>query len=232
LSRRTKDEKKKDEKMSDEKEMSTVIDRVLDFIQRKGRTTITEVAVSLAVQPSQVEHLASILEESGMIKVKYALIDSGKTELISKQQTEAGNEAVDKLRSDVERIKSLGQMINKDIEKFESDYKSIERDVSQWIVEAEDTLNALKERNGGNSESAKQAEEIERIAKEFQSRIIVSDQRVVEEAKTMQERFKSFQAKATQIKAGKPAPASRATPPKSAGGASTGFGIGKLFGKK
>lgn len=220
--------------MNEEKEMSTVIDRVLDFIQRKGRTTITEVAVSLALNPSQVEHLATILEESGMIKVKYALIDSGKTELISKQQTETSNEAVDRLRQDVERIKNLGTMINTDIDKFESDYKAIERDVSQWMVEAEGTLNALKSRDGSSSTYQKQADEIEQIIKNFEGRIGVSDQKIITDFKTMQERFKNFHKRVTEVKGGQ----SRGPPAKGAGEASPkpatggGFGFGKLLGKK
>ncbi len=211
--------------MNEDKEMSTVIDRVLDFIQRKGRTTITEVAVSLAISPAQVEHLASILEESGMISVKYALIDSGKTELITKQHAEVANDEIDRLRQEVERIKNLGVMINKDIEKFESDYKSIERDVSQWIVEAEGTLSALRQKNGSDPGSAKQVEDIERIAKDFESRISVSDQRVVGDAKVMQERFKSFHKRVSELKTSIP---NREKGAPSGGG----FRIGGFFGKK
>ncbi len=212
--------------MAEEKEMSTVIDRVLDFIQRKGRTTITEVSVSLALNPAQVEHLAAILEESGMIKVKYALIDSGKTELISKQQLETKNEEVDRLRQDVERIKNLGSMINKDIEKFESDYKSIERDVSQWMVEAEGTLHAIKQRNGKDPGSLRQAEEIERIAKDFESRITVSDQKVVNDSKTLQERFKEFHRRVGEFRSSGSS-AERTEQPKPGG-----FKLGGLFGKR
>jgi hypothetical protein len=214
--------------MVDEKEMSTVIDRMLDFIQRKGRTTITEVSVSLALNPSQVEHLAAILEESGMIKVKYALIDSGKTELISKQQLENKNDEIDRLRQDVERIKSLGSLINKDIEKFESDYKSMERDISQWIVEAEGTLNALRAKNGQDPSSLKQAEEIERIARDFESRISVSDQKVENDAKSLKERFNSFHKKVGDFKSSGSS-AQKTEQPKPAGG---GFSIGGFFGKK
>ncbi len=203
--------------MNEEKEMSTVIDRVLDFIQRKGRTTITEVAISLALSPSQVEHLASILEESGMIKVKYALIDSGKTELISKQQVENKNEALDQLRQDLERMKTLGSMINKDIDKFESDYKAIEHDVSQWMVEAEETLQVLGSRDG----ASKQADEISQIAKDFQGRITVSDKKILENIKKMEERFNSFNKKINDLKGG------------SAGGSKRrGFSLGGLLGKK
>lgn len=208
--------------MDEDKEMSTVIDRVLDFIQRKGRTTITEVAISLALNPSQVEHLATILEESGMIKVKYALIDSGKTELISKQQTESKSEVMDQLRQDVERMKTLGSMITKDIDKFESDYKAIEHDVSQWMVEAEETLRALNSRESGPS-STRQAEEIERIAKDFEGRITVSDKKLLEQVKNMQERFKSFHKRASDFRSSV------------AGGGSApkrgGFGIGKILGR-
>jgi len=217
--------------MNEEKEMSTVIDRVLDFIQRKGRTTITEVAISLALNPSQVEHLATILEESGMIKVKYALIDSGKTELISKQQTEVASEVVDKLRQDVERIKNLGSMINKDIEKFESDYKAIERDVSQWMVEAEGTLDVLHSKNGGSPNSLKQAEEIEKIAKDCESRISVSEQMRIGDVKGMRERFKQFYRKVSDFRTGSGKSARGEPLPKPAPG-SGGFGLGRFLGKK
>ena len=219
--------------MVEEKEMSTVIDRVLDFIQRKGRTTITEVAVSLALNPGQVEHLVSILEESGMIKVKYALIDSGKTELISKQQAEVRDDEVDRLRQDVERIKSLGTMINQDIEKFETDYKSIERDISQWMVEADGTLRALQAKNGKDPASLKQAEEIERIAKDFESRISVSDQKVLGDVKALQEKFKAFHKRVNEFKgssgSSQLSSAQKGTEKPSGGG---GFRLGGLFGKK
>ncbi len=217
--------------MSDEKEMSTVIDRVLDFIQRKGRTTITEVSVSLALNPGQVEHLVSILEESGMIKVKYALIDSGKTELISKQQAEVKDDDVDRLRQDVERIKNLGSMINKDIEKFESDYKAIERDISQWMVEADGTLKALQTKGGKDPASLKQAEDIERIAKDFELRISDSDQKVLTDVKSLQDKFKAFHKRVTEFKTFS-GMSSGASPQKGAERPSGGFSIGGLFGKK
>ncbi|MFH1447839.1 MAG: hypothetical protein ABIG39_03160 [Candidatus Micrarchaeota archaeon] len=185
----------------------------------RGRTTITEVAISLALNPSQVEHLATILEESNMIKVKYALIDSGKTELISKEQTETKNELMDQLRQDIERMKTLGLMINKDIDKIETDYKSIEHDVSQWMVEAEGTFSVLKSKGESDQSSLKQAEEIERIAKDFEDRIMLSDKKLNNEAKTIQDRFKSFNKRINGFKSG------------GGGGPrkSKGFGFGRLF---
>jgi DNA-binding Lrp family transcriptional regulator len=183
-------------------EMSTVIDRVLEFIQRKGRATICEIAVALALNQSQVERMAAMLEESGVITVRYALIDSGKTELIAKETKDSG--AIDRLKRDEERMTELSSVITNDLEKLESSCTTVEHDISRWIVEASETLTSMEARkdgNGGTSTALTQADELEKMAKTFEVKIKEAREKMTGETQNMNSRFSNFYSKLKEFKA-------------------------------
>ena len=52
---------------------ATVIDRLVDFIQARGPTSVKEAAKALAMSEAQIEDIANVLAESGMLRVRYTL---------------------------------------------------------------------------------------------------------------------------------------------------------------
>ncbi|MCX6777362.1 MAG: hypothetical protein NT157_00575 [Candidatus Micrarchaeota archaeon] len=215
-------------------EMSTVIDKVLDFIQRKGRVTVCEVAVALALNHVQVERMVAMLEESGVISVRYALIDSGKTELIAKEARNTG--AIEKLKQDEERIKELTSLIDKDLEKLDSSCTTVEHDISRWLVEASETLSSMEARkdgNGGTGTALTQADELEKMAKTFEVKVKEAREKMAGETQNINGRFTNFYGKVRTFKAGAyKTPYTKAAGCAGGAGGSTLGKIKKMFGQK
>src|SRR5271157_670934 len=87
----------------EEKEVSekveTVIDRLVEYVQKKGKVDVKEAANAMALEKDQVEELAEVLKESGMMDISYTLLG---TFLIAKEPT--------KEKAKVEEKEDRGQM--------------------------------------------------------------------------------------------------------------------------
>lgn len=53
--------------------METAIDRMVDLVQSKGTMSLSQVAKELRVEETQVEEIANVLADSGMIRIRYTL---------------------------------------------------------------------------------------------------------------------------------------------------------------
>ncbi|MEM4389363.1 MAG: hypothetical protein QXG98_01735 [Candidatus Micrarchaeia archaeon] len=136
-------------------EMRTVIDRIVEFIKEKKRATVAEVADALALERDDVEKLADILEESGLITVRYSLLHPGKTELAIRERLAAP--AKKELASLSEMLESL----DSDVRASEKRLLSVEDDILTRLRRAEETLEMLE---GAMKEVS--PEEVDRLVKE------------------------------------------------------------------
>ena len=53
--------------------IETVIDRILDFVNRSGKVPLGDAAAAVARPANQVEKLALLLEEKGLLEVHYEI---------------------------------------------------------------------------------------------------------------------------------------------------------------
>ncbi len=61
--------------------VDTAVDRMLAFLRKKKSATVGEVATALALDTPLVEKLAEVLRESGLVTIRYSMMDSRKNVL-------------------------------------------------------------------------------------------------------------------------------------------------------
>ncbi len=120
-------------------EMTTVIDRVYDYISKKQVTSVTELSENLGIRKGQVEGLIEILEMSHLIKVRYSVVPNGKIEVLVTNREYKAKDV-----SHEERVKSLRNIVTKDADRLESAISSMEHHLKMWSAEAEEAS-----KNGG-----------------------------------------------------------------------------------
>jgi DNA-binding transcriptional ArsR family regulator len=164
-----------------EDEMHTLVDRMLSFIQEHGKTTVAEIADVFAMDQAQVERLASVLEESGLISMRYALLHPGRTELISLKKKEAplpsssasaasssfpsgsGSSSSSASKSSQSAatsephdfdLRELMKGVDLDMQESQQALNTIERDVLSRLFRMEKTLTEIekKERGAGKTD--------------------------------------------------------------------------------
>lgn len=180
-------------------EMHTLVDRMLGFIQEHGKTTVAEIADVFAMDQAQVERLASVLEESGLISMRYALLHPGRTELISLRKPEKGAEAGQPAQSsslpkraqsaasgehhDFE-LRDMMKGVDADMQESQAALNTIERDVLSRLFRIEKTLTEIerKERSASKVDIdylMVEADALEKMRKDMTAKIKTFDARII-----------------------------------------------------
>lgn len=115
----------------------TVIDRMVEIVREKEKVTVEEIAGIMGLERNEVEQLAGVLEESDLIAVRYSLLHPGRTELVSKETSEKGDDGRVSLR---EAMKGIG----KDIEESEREFYEIYGDLLKRLSNVEENLSEIE----------------------------------------------------------------------------------------
>ena len=171
--------------------VETTIDRLVDFVQKKGKVSMKEAAKSLALEISQVEELADVLQESGLIEVKYGI--TGVSLLSKKISREQAKESVKKLKEDTEKIRGLAIVIAKDILDSEQSFEFADENIEKRLIKDEEMISILerdvKNASVGDMEYLiKEAVELEKVNKKFS-----------EEVKHLRDRIINFNKKIKEL---------------------------------
>ena len=160
-------------------EMKTIIDKMLEFVQEHGKTTVAEVADVFAMDQVQVEKLASILEESGLITMRYALLHPGRTELVSNVRKGALVKKQEKTAELQEMLKS----VESEMDQSQQEILNLERDVMNRLVRVERLLDEVERaEKGANKEDmafvVKEIEELEKVRRDISAHTLTFEKRV------------------------------------------------------
>jgi hypothetical protein len=119
--------------------VETVIDRLLEYVQKKGKVDVKEAASSMALEKDQVEELAEVLKESSMIDVNYTLLG---TFLIAKEPP--------KEKAKVEEKKERGKMasmmvvLDKDLRDSHKSFEFVEQNIRKRLDKDEEIVGELE----------------------------------------------------------------------------------------
>ncbi|NYZ76050.1 hypothetical protein H0N98_02255 [Candidatus Micrarchaeota archaeon] len=108
--------------------VETVIDRLVEYVQKKGKVDVKEVANAMALEKDQVEELAEVLKDSGMMDINYTLLG---TFLIAKEPP--------KEKAKVEEKKERGQMasmmvaLDRDLRDSRKSFKFVEQNIRKRL---------------------------------------------------------------------------------------------------
>jgi len=175
-------------------EMHTLVDRMLSFIQEHGKTTVAELANVFAMDQAQVERLASVLEESGLITMRYALLHPGRTELVAiKKKEPTGSLPAKAAPSTVQRgaesrehdfeLLEMMQSVDLDMQESQHSITSIERDVLTKLARMEKVLGEIERRERTANQAdmdylMKEADLLEIIRRDMSSRLKTFESRL------------------------------------------------------
>ncbi len=115
--------------------LDTSIDRLVEFVRMKKSCTVDQVAKSLGAPVKQIEELAEILAESGLIDVRYEF--SGirlSPKIVKKETEEERNKGVSKKLTTIERLDGIKRELNDAEKMFEFSEKDIRRKVDNAKV--------------------------------------------------------------------------------------------------
>ncbi len=139
-------------------EMTTVIDRVYDYITKREMTTTKELSERLGIKQTQIEKMVEMLEASHLIKLKYSVVPNGNIDiLVVNKEKERPKEIPHE-----ERIKGLKKVIIQDVDKLESAISSMEHHLQMWSTEAEDKISKGSVNQQAATQISQEAAKIEK----------------------------------------------------------------------
>ena len=133
-----------EEEISEKKEgvserVETVIDRLLDYVQKKGKVDVKEAAKAMALEKDQVEELAEVLRESGMMEINYTLLA---TYLIPKEPTKEKVKGEEKKERG--KMASLIVTLDKDLRESHKSFEFVEQNIKRRLEKDEVILDELE----------------------------------------------------------------------------------------
>lgn len=109
--------------------LDTPIDRLVEYVKLKKSTTVEEAAKALSLPSKEVEELAEILAESGLINLRYEFSGIRLTPKLVKAEDAKPGEAGAKGRGVLERVNSVEQELKSASDMFAFSEKDISRRV-------------------------------------------------------------------------------------------------------
>ncbi|MFH1471196.1 MAG: hypothetical protein ABIF01_05590, partial [Candidatus Micrarchaeota archaeon] len=162
-------------------EMTTVIDRVYDYINKKEITSTKELSERLGIKQKQVERMVEMLETSQLIKLRYSVVPTnGNIEILAASRSYDPKKEI----THEERIKKLKKVIVRDVEKLEGAVASMEHHLNMWSSEAEEkmTKGTFDEQSAKQvvNEASRMERTLDHVRTETTARLATISKRVAE----------------------------------------------------
>ncbi|MBI5229641.1 hypothetical protein HY991_06015 [Candidatus Micrarchaeota archaeon] len=127
-------------------DLETVIDRLTEYVALRRRTTVKQVASALSIPAPEVERLALLLQESGLIEVRYGLMD---IDLIAKEvpKKEAEEKLVSvaaEIRREKDVLREESIELEKEVLESENILEFMEKDIFRRIQNAEELIKTIE----------------------------------------------------------------------------------------
>ncbi len=153
-------------------EMTTVIDRVYDYIMKREMTSIQELSDRLGIKKHQVEKMVEMLETSKLIQLRYSVVPNGRIEVLVLNKD---HERLPREITHEEKVKRLKKTVLHDVERLENALSSMEHHLNLWSSDVEERTASGKEKREivtqVNEESTKIEKTLEHVRVDMSSRI-------------------------------------------------------------
>ena len=127
------------------RDIETVIDRLLDFVRSNGKVRLSDAAKALALSPAQVEKLALLLEESGLLEVNYGLTEVTLKEKIFKPKEDVDTQAAKAAKKKFDAVIEKSKKLEFEVMTSENLLRFIEKDIEKRLYRAELLIKSLEE---------------------------------------------------------------------------------------
>ena len=155
--------------MVEKEGVETVIDRMVDLVQGRGRMSLHDVAVALGISEPIAEEIANVLAEQGMLKVVYKLTGTFiEPKSVAREEVARSVEEVKKR----EEVRRLIVEAERELAGSEKSFRIIEADIMKRLEHAERVLERIEAAEYNASEEEvrfvlKEARELEKEAARF-----------------------------------------------------------------
>lgn len=178
-------------------DIETSIDRLLSYVRAKGRSDLYNAAQAIGMPAPKVENIAGMLEQSGLLEVRYSLTG---IELIAKE-TQATATAKEEVEKRVSKLHEEEAMLEREVKESERVVDFVEEDLLKRIRSAEAALTAIEGVGQFSEEDlARLGREIDTLRLEVDT--IRAKTRQVERSETdLMDRLSAFSQKLNALKA-------------------------------
>lgn len=160
-------------KEEEEEVMETVIDKMVALIQERGEMSVRDVAKALGIGEPRVEELANVLDDTGLIKVRYTLTDVFLSP--RKMVKEEREKVIEEARKKGELRRAIAEL-NRELSDSEKSFLFIQSDISKRLRRAEEMLGSIRRKEAEASEEdvrfvLKEAQDMEAELIKFSSEV-------------------------------------------------------------
>lgn len=127
------------------RDIETVIDRLLDFVRSNGKVRLSDASKALALSPSQVEKLALLLEESGLLEVNYGLTEVTLKEKTFTPKEDTNTQAAKVAKRKFDAVIEKSKKLEFEVMTSENLLRFIEKDIEKRLYRAELLIKSLEE---------------------------------------------------------------------------------------
>lgn len=156
-----------DERKEHVGEVTTIMDRVYEFINKKGSTSVKELTERLGIKKEQAESMIEMLESTGLVRLKYSVVPNGNVEVLVLDREYLT--PVNRM-SHAESVDLLKKAVVEDMEKLEHSLSSIEQHIRMWSSDAEENIRAKAAPETEINSVTQESMRIERSLEEFSKR--------------------------------------------------------------
>jgi len=181
--------------------VSTVIDRLVELVNARGPISVKDAAKALAMTEVQIEDMANVLAESGMLRVRYTLTGIFlEPKRMPIEGLERGGKAEGKAQPISARMKFLEKALTDSLRSFQVVSKEMSKHIQKYSAELAQIEGSA---DGASCEELdgilRDAFSIEKVSEHF-----ISDlEAAVEELNGLREKVRSLKTKAAKLRAQK-----------------------------
>ena len=149
--------------------IETVIDRILDFVNRSGKVPLGDAAAAVARPANQVEKLALLLEEKGLLEVHYEITGVKLSPPKRPQKEGEPNEGSKPDTAGTSPVIEEGMELEREVMRSESLLKFFENDLERRVNRAQEMLQLLEKSDYTAHELAETAKEIDMAIRQLEA---------------------------------------------------------------
>jgi hypothetical protein len=181
--------------------IETQIDKLIDLLSKKRKIPLSDAARELNISEGQLEAWVSILEDSGVVELKYPVL--GQPEIVLKGILPESLKVAQEAKKQEEKIefKEFNREAPKEEEKFERFEKKIETSYVGKIEDEEKEIKSLKEKIGNLENEEKKIKYLEGKIGNLEKRILESSNKPSEEKeiKSIEEKMGNLEKKISEV---------------------------------
>ncbi|MCX6767411.1 MAG: hypothetical protein NTY90_01610 [Candidatus Micrarchaeota archaeon] len=185
--------------MAADENIETVIDRLVDFVKLKGRVSAVEAGRALGMSSGQVEGIARLLEDNGLVQVHYTLIGTELAAVGRDLKKKEGEKSRANEPGAVEAYKDFESFVKESEDIFEF----LKEEVLKKMTAAESLLDRLEKEKLDENDKTAVRKELRRVTSTLNN-FEPTLQKIVHGEKELRKRIREISKRTAAAERSKP----------------------------